>query len=67
MTKFIGWIQFAGKRILVEWIDEEPLFHVVRLCTAYCGFSRGQVLRVPRGAFERCSSRGIAGSRMVLS
>lgn len=57
MTEFIGWIRCGGRRVLVERIDEERDFHVVRLC-APCGeFPRGQALRVPKAVFEPCAAR----------
>jgi hypothetical protein len=61
MTEFMGWIQCAGRRVLVERIDEESEFHVVRLCVACGEFPRGKELRIPKGSFEACASRRMAG------
>jgi hypothetical protein len=55
MTEFLGWIQCAGHRVLVERVDEDEKFHVVRLCMACGAFDRGHELRVPKCSFVPCA------------
>jgi len=59
MTEFLGWIRCAGHRVLVERVDEDELFHVVRLCTSCGVFEPGHELRIPKHSFEPCARRTI--------
>jgi hypothetical protein len=61
MTGFIGWIQCAGRRVLVERVGEDPSFHLVRLVVGCGPFDQGHELRVPKASFEPCASRRAAG------
>jgi len=65
MTEFLGWIRCAGQRILVERVDEDGDFHVVRLCAACGTFERGHELRVPKRSFVPCT-RGVGHAGMLL-